>query len=58
MSIIGQGHSLIFDLYISSKVPGPVVIKFHVEPVGNKGAKNHKNGPGHMTNMVTMPIYV
>ena len=39
------------------KNTGPIEAKFHVEPPWNGGMKICSNGPGHMTNMATMPIY-
>ena len=41
---------------ISSEATGPVVTKFYVEPSGAEGAKICSNCPGHITNMVAMPI--
>ena len=42
---------------ISSKATGPIVTKFHVEPLEAEGMKICSNHPGHMTNMATMPMY-
>ena len=43
---------------ISSETTGPMYeAKFHVEPPWDGGMKVCSNGPGHMTNMATMPIY-
>ena len=39
------------------KNTGPIEAKFHVEPPWNGGMNICSNGPGHMTNMATMPIY-
>ena len=36
---------------------GPIEAKFHVEPPWDEGMKGCSNGPGHMTNMASMPIY-
>ena len=35
----------------------PIEAKFHVKPPWDVGMKIYSNGPGHMTNMATMPIY-
>ena len=42
----------------SSETTGPIEAKFHVEPPWDGGTKVYSNGPGHMTKMATMPIYV
>ena len=42
---------------ISSKGTKPVVTKFHIESLGVEETKMCLNCPGHMINMVTMPIY-
>ena len=55
----------IFFNFFCSITNWPVEAKFHVEPpwdVGveppwDGGTKTCSNGPGHMTKMVTMPIY-
>ena len=41
----------------SSETTGPVIVKFHIQPLWDWGAKVCPNGPGHMTKMTTMPIY-
>ena len=43
-------------IHISPEVTGPIVTKFYVEPSGAEGTKICSNGPGHMTNMATMPV--
>ena len=59
----GQGHSLTLVSHIatishiSSKAIGQIVNKFHVEALGGKETKICSNGPSHMNNMATMPIY-
>ena len=35
----------------------PIEAKFHVGPPWDGGMKVCSNGPGHMINMATMPIY-
>ena len=42
-------------LNISSEATGPIVTKFYVEPSECEETKGSK-GPGHMTNMVAMPV--
>ena len=42
----------------SSETTGPIEAKFHVEPPRDGGTKVYSNGPGQMTKMATMPIYV
>ena len=42
---------------ISSKATEPIVTKFYVEPPEAEGTKICLNRPGHMTSMVTTPIY-
>ena len=43
--------------YFCSETAGPIEAKFHVEPPWDGGMKVCSNGPGHMTNIATMPIY-
>ena len=40
-----------------SETTGPIEASFHVELPWDGGMKVCSNGPGHMTNMATMPIY-
>ena len=42
----------------SSETTGPIATKFHIQPPGPLRKKSCSNGLGHMTNIVTMPIYV
>ena len=51
-------RSLRFKIFkrLSLKCARPIEAKFHVEPPGDWGTKVNTNGPGDMTNMVTMPI--
>ena len=51
---VDSGHLNIF----SSKTTGPIEAKFHMESPWNRGTKVCSNGPGHMTKMAAMPIYV
>ena len=41
-----------------SETTGPIEAKFHMEPPWEGGTKICSNGPGHMTKMATMPIYM
>ena len=43
-----------FSNIFFSETTGPIEAKFHVEPSWDGGT----NGPGHMTKMAAMPIYV
>ena len=65
MNIKGQDHSLTlvqghsdstFSNFFSLETAWPIEAKFHVEPAWDWGTKVCTNGPGHMTNMATMPI--
>ena len=47
-----------FSNIFSSETSGPIEAKFHIEPPWDGGMKVRSNGPGHMTKMATMPIYV
>ena len=42
----------------SSETALPIKAKFYVEPPWEGGTKVYINGPGHMTKMATMPMYV
>ena len=42
----------------SSETALPIKAKFYVEPPWEGGTKVYINGPGHMTKMAGMPIYV
>ena len=46
-----------FSNIFSSETTGQIEVKFHVEPPWDGGTNVCSNGPGHMTNMATMPIY-
>ena len=41
-----------------SKTTGPFSIKFHMRRPGTEGEKVYIFGPGHMTKIAAMPIYV
>ena len=67
MNIKDQGHSLTlvqghsdstFSNFSSLESARLIEAKFHVEPPWDGGTKVCSNGPGHMTNMAAMPIYV
>ena len=67
MNIKDQGHSLtlvqghsdsMFSNFSSLESARLIEAKFHVEPPWDEGTKVCSNGPGHMTNMAAMPIYV
>ena len=66
MNIKGQGHSLTlvqghlestFSNFFFLETAWPIGAKFYVEPLLDEGMIDCSNGPGHMTNMATMPIY-
>ena len=40
-----------------SETTGPIVTKSHMLPPGVEGTKICSKSPGHMINMVIMPIY-
>ena len=42
----------------SSETSGPIVTKFHMQPLGPLGMKSCSNGLGHMTKMAAMSMYV
>ena len=43
---------------ITSKATGRIITKFHGKGPGDEGTKICSDGPGHIINMTTMPIYV
>ena len=47
-----------FSNIFSSKTIWPIEAKFHLEPSCDGGTNICSNGPGHMTKMTAMPIYV
>ena len=50
-----------FSYIFSSETAWPIKAKFYVEPPwegGEGGTKVCINGPGHMTKMAAMPIYM
>ena len=47
-----------FSNIFSSETIGPIEAKFHMEPPWGGRTKVSSNGPGHLTKMATMPIYV
>ena len=66
MSIKGQDYSLTlvqghsdstFPNFFSLKTATAVQAKFQVEPQWDGETNVSSNGPGHMTNMATIPIY-
>ena len=53
-----QGHSdSTFSNFFSLETAGPIEAKFQMKPPLNKETKVCSNGPFHMTNLATMPIY-
>ena len=48
----------VFSNIFSSETTGPNEAKFHMKPPWDGGKKVCSNGPGHMTKMAAMPIYV
>ena len=67
VNIKGQGHSLTlvqghsdstFSNFFSWETARPIEVKFHVEPHWDGRMKVCSNGPGLMTKMAAMPIYV
>ena len=67
VNINGQGHSLTlvqghsdstFSNFFSLETAGPFEAKFHVKLPWDEKMKECSNGPGHMTSMAAMPIYV
>ena len=56
---LDQGHSdSIFLNFFSSITTRLFEAKFHMEPPWDGGMKAFSNGPGHLTKMTTMPIYI
>ena len=47
-----------FSEHCFSETTGPISIKFHMQPPGKGGEKVFIFGPGHMTKMAAMPLYV
>ena len=47
-----------FSNIFSSETAWPIKAKFYVEPPWERGTKVYIYGPGHMTKMAAMPIYV
>ena len=47
-----------FSNIFSSETTGPIEAKFDMEPPWDGGTKICSNGPGHMTKMAAMPIYM
>ena len=47
-----------FSNVFSSETAWPIKAKFYVEPPWEGGMKVYISGPGHMTKMAAMPIYV
>ena len=54
-SVVGPST---FSNILSSKTAWPIKAKFYVEPPWEGGTKVCINGPGHMTKMAAMPIYM
>ena len=54
-SVVCRLHSL--NIF-SSETTGSVKVKFHMELLWDGGTKICSNGPGHMTKMAAMPIYM
>lgn len=60
LSTRGQCHSMAFDsklIFWQLKTNGLDINEFHAEPPGADGTKICFKGPGHMTNMDSMPRY-
>ena len=53
--VVRRPHSL--NIF-SSETTGPIKVKFHTELLWDRGTNICSNGPGHMTNMAAMPIYI
>ena len=53
-SSVRRPHSL----NMFSETTGPIEAKFHTASPWDRGTKVFSNGPGHMTKMAAMPIYV
>ena len=47
----------LFSNIFFSETAWPIKAKFHVEPPWEGGKKFYINGSGHMTKMISMPIY-
>ena len=47
-----------FSNVFSSETAWPIKAKFYVEPPWEEGTKVYIYGPGHMTKMAAMPIYM
>ena len=54
-SLVCRPHSL--NIF-SSETAWPIKVKFHMAPPWDGRTKVCSNGPGHMTKMAAMPIYV
>ena len=53
-----QGHSdSTFSNFLTLETARLIEAKFHIEPPWDGRTKIYSDGPGHMTNMATMPIY-
>ena len=50
------GFNILF--IFSSETAMPIEVKFHLYPPWYEGTNVYSNGPGYMTNMAAMPIYV
>ena len=53
--VVRRPHSL--NIF-SSETTGQIKVKFHMELLWDRGTKVCSNGPGHMTKMAAMPIYI
>ena len=47
-----------FSNIFSSEATGPIEAKFHMASPWDGGTKVCSNGPGHLTKIAAMPIYV
>ena len=53
---VSNKHCLL-TFFIFSETTEPIELKFHMETPLDGGINVCSNGPGHMTKMVTIPIY-
>ena len=47
-----------FSNIFSSETTGPIEAKIHMEPPWDGETKARPNGPGYITKMATVPIYI
>ena len=59
MNIKGQGHAdSTFKKFFSLETAGPIEAKFDMKPPWGGGMKSYSNGPGLMTNIAAISIYI